>query len=814
MQSKLKGEMFTTDSQGLSRVNHGDLTNHDSTQSENGTPKLLRLPALITLVVSLIAVVVGLAVLYHYAEGSDLYAKAFVYQFDFTFRGSSVSSIAPFSMIPTLIAVGLGLWWSAIDDNFRRLQPYLGMTTHNPPIRSGVNLSYQSSYWFWAAGKAAFHRHWLLFIVTLGSSLSPVFTTAMSAIFDRGTGTIIQPITLDRSLEIRDIPHVFSTLQSLYPQNSNDYTATILANLYEDMSSYWMYTATIQLAMNGSEPAWSKDGWSFVPLNLDSISANKSLSKLGASQADHLGSFSQTNVTFDTPAIRGRIECSETPVQALANVSNWLTATDLTNHTIWNKTTIPSGVEGGYQLGSTHPNRQYPGTITPLTSGQNWTSCPGCTSVYVNPSSIICCGNGTKYEGGSVGIGYWSPNDNLESWSPRGWQNNFTAKWLYGDAYTDIKANTDQTTFPDIGLLFPSPPSISMLNCKPVVETADARVTVDPSTGSILSFNITDTPKTVSDAFSDNYLPHNKTEIRMREGYMFYNVTLSYGRLFTSTMLTAADTAHIGGATHTIGYTTEDLDDNSYNIRDEMNGLNMDFMTYSMYSMAGKDPKALLDPETFKTLAEKTFTTFFQHFVSTNVSLETGGWAYQKINASLPSSLGPGLELIGNYIPGTKASQYQDVMHPISHTNRTVAAHVAQRIELLQMNTVAVWLSIGIMGWLIITTAVVAVLQKRYFGSLVRNVECLGDVLVLIAGSANLLQVVREIQAGRLRPDDYEHLRTRLGWFVDEDGGLRWGIEMEESFAEGPGVNWISEAQFSKEKGGTRTWTFHGDRNL
>ena len=174
MQSKLSGEKFYTDSQGLSRVNHSDLANLDSIQSENGTPKLLRLSALIGLVLSLVAVVVGLAVLYHYAEGSDLYGKAFVYQFDLSFLSSSVSNIAPFSMIPTVIAVGLGLWWSAIDDNFRRLQPYLGMTTNNPPIRSGVDLSYQSSYWLWAAGKAAFNKHWLLFLVTLGSSLSPV----------------------------------------------------------------------------------------------------------------------------------------------------------------------------------------------------------------------------------------------------------------------------------------------------------------------------------------------------------------------------------------------------------------------------------------------------------------------------------------------------------------------------------------------------------------------------------------------------------------------------------------------------------------
>lgn len=276
-------------------------------------------------------------------------------------------------------------------------------------------------------------------------------------------------------------------------------------------------------------------------------------------------------------------------------------------------------------------------------------------------------------------------------------------------------------------------------------------------------------------------------------------------------MLTAADTSSIGGATHVIGYTQEDLNDNTYNIRDEINGLNMDFMTYAMYSMAGKDPKALLDPDTFARLAQKTYTTFFQHFVSNNVSLETSGWAYQRINASLPQGLGPGVELVYNYLPGTTASKYQDIMHPISHTNRTVAAQISQRVELLQMNAVAVWLSIGITGWLILTTAVVAILQKRYFGRLVRNVECLGDVLVLIAGSANLLQVVREIQSGRLAPGDYEHLRTRLGWFVDEDGGLRWGIEMEESFAEGPGVRWVAEPVFEKGGGGTRTWTFEDE---
>lgn len=277
-----------------------------------------------------------------------------------------------------------------------------------------------------------------------------------------------------------------------------------------------------------------------------------------------------------------------------------------------------------------------------------------------------------------------------------------------------------------------------------------------------------------------------------------------------ASMLTAADTINLRGAPHGTGYTLEDLNDNTYNIRDTINGLNMDFMTYAMYSTAGKDPTKLLDPDTFHDLAQKTFSTFFQHFVSNEISMETGSWGYQKINSSLPHELGPALELVDGYLPGTKATKYQDVMQPISHTNRTVEALLARRVELLQMNGVAVWLSISIMAWLIMTTVVVAVLQRRYFGSLVRNVESLGDVLVLIAGSTNLLQVVREIEAGILLPENYENLRTKLGWFVDEDGRLRWGVEMEESYAGEQRIQWVAAPHFSKDNGST-TWNL-GDQ--
>lgn len=174
LHERLNGAWFYTDPQGLDRVDSNNSLIHDTVQAENEVPKLLRLPALLGLVVALAIVVVGIAVLYHFAETTGLYEKAFVYQVNISWLSDGISSVAPFSMIPTVIATVLGLWWSAIDQNFRRLQPFIAMSRGNPRFSRGVNLSYQSSFWLWACVKAALNKHWLLSLLTLGSSLSPI----------------------------------------------------------------------------------------------------------------------------------------------------------------------------------------------------------------------------------------------------------------------------------------------------------------------------------------------------------------------------------------------------------------------------------------------------------------------------------------------------------------------------------------------------------------------------------------------------------------------------------------------------------------
>lgn len=63
---------------------------------------------------------------------------------------------------------------------------------------------------------------------------------------------------------------------------------------------------------------------------------------------------------------------------------------------------------------------------------------------------------------------------------------------------------------------------------------------------------------------------------------------------------------------------------------------------------------------------------------------------------------------------------------------------------------------------------------------MIRNVECLGDVLVLVGRSEKLLQLVREKGVEALREDD-GGLMTKLGWFESKDGDMRWGIELVEA---------------------------------
>jgi hypothetical protein len=102
-----------------------------------------------------------------------------------------------------------------------------------------------------------------------------------------------------------------------------EYPGAVLENAFNTPSTEWMYTAIVQLALNGSPPAWTMDDWSFVPLDISTISNGSSMQNIGhISASEQLGSASSSaNISVVTPAVRGRLEC--TPYNGLSNLSAW-----------------------------------------------------------------------------------------------------------------------------------------------------------------------------------------------------------------------------------------------------------------------------------------------------------------------------------------------------------------------------------------------------------------------------------------------------------------------------------------------------------
>jgi hypothetical protein len=194
-----------------------------------------------------------------------------------------------------------------------------------------------------------------------------------------------------------------------------------------------------------------------------------------------------------------------------------------------------------------------------------------------------------------------------------------------------------------------------------------------------------------------------------------------------------------------------------------------------MYTLANKDSKALAENTTlFTSLVDKTFQTFFQHFISGAQPSESEGgrWGYQDIGAEMPDL---GSRII--YSQSTGRLQKGDpITYPDQKTSPTIEGAVDRRVELLKMNAVAAWLSFSILIVLLFISIAIMLLQRRHLSPLKRDVECLADIMVMIAGSEHFLQLVEERGVQGLR--DYPDLRLKLGWFREGGGELRWGIEI------------------------------------
>ena len=607
----------------------------------NWRPIAIRKLGGLLLLLLLAMVFSGILVLFILACTDGLYESAFTYRTKILPSKSDLFTFAPYSIVPTLLAVVVSLWWGNVDEVFRRLQPYVSMARRVAPASPNIGLSYLSAYPVWTATLALRNKHWFVALVSTGAILTQVLTVSMSALWQREDGTRQGSISLIRSYEPRSEPFQYSySEESDVPGlHSGDPSGQFtLSTSLQALSTNWLYSATLELVYNGSEPGWSRGGWSFVPLDLDSI-MNSEIYRSTPSQEPSASRAAKTNiknvnVTVTTPALRGALDCTYLEIDGH---SSWTTEWDLTNRSIWDVFNNPQGFKRGYEInGHLDLGSEYGNTKAPI---------------LAQDSTVLCCANTAS--NGSSAIGYWSnnmaPDQLLMDFTNNGGSRpNFTMKWITGTPVPSLYTfnhTYSGSYFEDYSpnyqqLIYPHPPRLSGFNCRPRVESSTATITVDMTTGYVQSYKILTPPQNTNHPWTDHWAERHDTppgqspdpedlyaQSNVSYSVLYTQLNVSYGVLFQDTLMYASNLEIIWPKSSPFevpSSVVEDLDDKNFNFKLQDQGLNVDLMSYSMYKLAGGDVKMLMDPTQMEKVGQKVFKTFFKHFVSGNVT--DGGW--------------------------------------------------------------------------------------------------------------------------------------------------------------------------------------------
>ncbi|KAI0100818.1 hypothetical protein GGR51DRAFT_531794 [Nemania sp. FL0031] len=307
---------------------------------------------------------------------------------------------------------------------------------------------------------------------------------------------------------------------------------------------------------------------------------------------------------------------------------------------------------------------------------------------------------------------------------------------------------------------------MTALNCRPIIETANASVTVDVTSGQVLSYDILEVPRPDDRAWAspfDSY-KHNITSFT-DPNYSKANTTVSHGVLFVTGLLGAADIDSFRGLNFdTPADSVENLGEQTFNFRES--GLNIDYITYAMLSMVDYDHERLLDHDTLTRTAQRTFSVMYQHFVNNNLSVTNGGYAYQSPSEKLPQDIGTKIDTkkraTGSNEPAANSSM--------------VTLHISRPAEILYMSESAAWICVSILAYLIISCIILGIASGDYNRMLIRPVNSLADVAVLVARSDRLLELARYRSVSSIKKDD--NIRAQLAWLRNPAGERRWGIEL------------------------------------
>jgi hypothetical protein len=307
----------------------------------------------------------------------------------------------------------------------------------------------------------------------------------MSALWDLEVQSLNHTISVDRRFELRTVPQIFEKGYAGKLENMFDgLHLDVLSDTYQSSLQSWLYGAAVEISQSGSTPAWSKDSWSFIPLELEDIREALSSVKLNTLSVPGYS----RNVTFETQGLRARLEC-----QALdypKNTSLWLEQIDLidwrvdpaTNQSARNATNNPPDVGYGYTL------------IGMANTGPRF-------------GNYICCANETEGIPGDTAIGYWTnrpwvENADLFAGGRYGdFEQSMTAKLIVGRTFEKLY---DESTY-----VWVEQPQLVLVNCTPVIEHARVSVFAELESGAVYDHEILGPIQNTTEAWTDDYLTHD-----------------------------------------------------------------------------------------------------------------------------------------------------------------------------------------------------------------------------------------------------------------------------------------------------------------
>lgn len=375
---------------------------------------------------------------------------------------------------------------------------------HAPiPLKDSVLVEYLNAPIALVSLKAVKHSHWILALAGLGAlateicksysrlnscaGLIPcsVVTVSISALWDLEMKNLNRNISISRQFELRQVPRIDEyILPYKAPAYADVQRYYVLSSVYSSSLQSWLYSATLELAQQASTPPWSKDTWSFAPLNTDDLLHNNTSLK-DISTADLMQA---RNITVETLAVRARLDCE--PQAFVSNTSSWVEAINFKNRTAWNATNKPLNLDHGYVL-------------------------KGPANMGSGSEYLTCCGNETNGTFGTAAVGYWSNLDYTASSSPSEddtWfydQMSMTSKWIVGRPLDTLHQPFPNTTDNPALWIWLEEPQVSAITCTTILEKANASIDIATDTGVVHGYTILDTPVNATEAWLDKYLSHN-----------------------------------------------------------------------------------------------------------------------------------------------------------------------------------------------------------------------------------------------------------------------------------------------------------------